>query len=315
MSQTTSIEWTDVSWNPVHGCSKVSPGCAHCYAETLSRRYGHTPAAWTPANVEDNVLLKPHKLREPLRWKTPQMVFVNSMSDLFHEQVPDAFIEEVFAVMALAPQHTFQVLTKRPERMARLLRNPGVHINILSKRWDMARVADSPDARQRFLSDHPEHPLTRTCPWPLPNVWLGVSIENRRFVHRADALRQTPAAVRFISAEPLLGPLAPERMFCSTCSMEGPYDDCDECEGIGNWWLEGGLRLDDIDWLIVGGESGPGHRRFDPDWARDLRDLASDYETAFFVKQLGGARPGTKLEDLPEDLQIREFPRRAEVTA
>src|SRR6185437_16098671 len=191
VSQITSIEWTDVSWNPVHGCSKVSPGCAHCYAETLSRRYGQTPAPWTPANAEENVILKPHKLRQPLSrakaWqrlgtaaaaagKTDgKLVFVNSMSDLFHELVPDDYIADVFSVMARCPQHTFQVLTKRPERMRDLL-------------------SEAP-----FEADLPT--------WPLPNVWLGVSIENRRFVHRADLLRDTPAAVRFISAEPLLGPL------------------------------------------------------------------------------------------------------------
>lgn len=287
MSQTTSIEWCDVSWGPVHGCSIVSTECRNCYAATLSLRYGHTSKPWTPANAADNVMLKPHKLREPLSnakmWRglgaaaaaagktDGKLVFVNSMSDLWHEQVPDDYIRAVFGVMEVASRHTFQILTKRPERM---------------RDW-----------------------CNRYQPEPLPNVWLGTSIGLRHFVHRADLLRQTPAAVRFISAEPLLGPLAPERMFCSTCSMEGPDDRCDECEGIGDWWLDGGLRLDEIDWLIVGGESGSGHRRFNADWARDLRDLAADYETAFFMKQTGGARPGTRLEDLPEDLRIREFPR------
>jgi protein gp37 len=251
VSQTTSIEWTDATWNPVHGCSKVSPGCAHCYAETLSRRYRQTLKPWTPANAAENVLLKPHKLGEPLKWRKPRMVFVNSMSDLFHELVPDEYIARVFTAMAEAGHHTYQVLTKRPERMRDLLD---------SGQW----------RKSTGISD-----------WPLPHVWLGTSIENRRFVSRADALRQTWAAVRFISAEPLLGPLV--------------YDSPE-------------LDLRDIDWLIVGGESGAGHRRLDLEWVRDLRDACQANGTAFFVKQLGGARPGTKLEDLPADLRIREMP-------
>ncbi len=273
MAQTTKIEWTDVSWNPTHGCSRVSTGCKHCYAETLSLRYGQTLKPWTERNAAENVLLKPHKLREPLSkagpWKNPCRVFVNSMSDLFHEQIPFEYIEEVFATMASAPQHTFQVLTKRPERMREyMLVGPG-----------------------------------RLPRPPLPNVWLGVSIENRKWVSRADVLRETPAAVRFISAEPLLGPLLPK--------IAGTED-----EPIA-WWPDGrdtpcvpydGLDLLDIDWLIVGGESGSGHRPFDVEWARDLRDVCEARGTAFFVKQIGGARPGTALEDLPPDLRIREFP-------
>jgi protein gp37 len=271
MAQTTSIEWTDVSWNPVHGCSKVSPGCAHCYAETLSLRYRHTTRPWTPANAEHNVMLKRHKLREPLSrsapWDKPCMVFVNSMSDLFHEQVPYEYIGEVFRIMERASKHTFQVLTKRPERMA--------------------EVMNDLYACGLGMGD------------PLPNVWLGVSIENRRFVGRADVLRRTPAAVRFISAEPLLGPLV--------------YDDATP-EGVlpGRHWFDLSTRkpldLFGIDWLIVGGESGVGHRPMRLEWARDLRDACAREGTAFFVKQLGGARPGTKLEDLPADLRIREMP-------
>jgi protein gp37 len=276
MAQRTAISWTDVSWNPVHGCSKVSTGCKNCYAETLSLRYGQTPAPWTARNAPRNVLLKPHKLREPLSkagpWKNPCRVFVNSMSDLFHEEIPDEYIAAVFDVMAQAPQHTFQILTKRPERM-----------------------------RDYRLAWHAAHPECR----PLPNVWLGTSIENRKWVGRADVLGQTPAAVRFVSAEPLLGPLIAESM---TSRLEGQ-----------SWaWKDGYtgpmLRFYNEDgelsfhWLIVGGESGAGHRPFDPEWARDLRDVCHHEGVAFFVKQLGGARPGTALEDLPEDLRIREFP-------
>jgi len=272
VSQITSIEWTDVSWNPVHGCSKVSPGCAHCYAETLSRRYGQTPAPWTPANAERNVILKPHKLREPLSWRTPRMVFVNSMSDLFHELVPFDYIDRVFTVMAEADRHTFQVLTKRPDRM-------------------LAYFEHAADYMGLTLAD--------LRPWP--NVWLGVSIENRRFVHRADVLRDTPAAVRFISAEPLLGPLLND-------GGETGLEEFPVYTGWSDGYEGPDLDLWGIDWLIVGGESGPGHRPLDLEWVRRLRDEADSEGTAFFVKQLGGARPGTKLEDLPEDLRIREFP-------
>lgn len=311
MAQETKIEWTDVSWNPVHGCSRVSTGCKNCYAETLSLRYGQTTKPWTARNAEQNVMLKPHKLREPLSkagpWKSPCRVFVNSMSDLFHEAIPDEYIAQVFDVMAHATQHTFQVLTKRPERMRDLLTQWSAADDILS--W--------PD---RLM--------------PLPNVWLGVSIENGKWVGRADVLRQTPAAVRFISAEPLLGALVPHKSppfdaksiphVCRACKQkrlvnwwhrpremdapDAPPSDllwryCDECRPP--------LDLTGIDWLIAGGESGSGHRPFDPQWARDLRDACAATGTAFFVKQLGGARPGTKLEDLPEDLRIREFPKAA----
>jgi protein gp37 len=252
----TSIEWTDKTWNPVIGCSKVSPGCAHCYAEALSIRFakawGVPGLPWTPENADANVILKPERLSQPLTWRKPSMVFVNSMSDLFHARVPDSYIAEVFSIMGEASQHTFQVLTKRPDRMAHLL--------------------------ARWVSD---------WPWSPPaNVWLGTSIENRRFVSRAAWLRATPAAVRFISAEPLLGPLI--------------ENDGDWRAGVPAFWADGhvgaGLDTHEIDWLIVGGESGRGHRRFDWDWARDLRDVCRDTGTAFFVKQGGGLRPGDRLE-------------------
>lgn len=219
----TAIEWTDATWNPVTGCSKVSPGCAHCYAERLSTRFQQTTRRWTAANAAENVALHPERLLTPLSWRQPRMVFVNSMSDLFHELVPDAFIEQVFATMGLASRHTFQILTKRPELMRGWFEGSGAG-------W----------ARP-----------------PLRNVWLGTSIENNRWVHRADELRATPAAVRFVSAEPLLGPLP-------------------------------SLDLEGIDWLIVGGESGPIHRPIDAKWVRDLRDRAREAGVAFFFKQWGG---------------------------
>jgi protein gp37 len=224
VSDNSAIEWTDATWNPVTGCSKVSPGCANCYAETLSLRHGWSALPWTPANASDNIVLHPSRLEQPLRWGRPRMVFVNSMSDLFHELVPEEYVRRVFEVMAAAPRHTFQVLTKRPERMREVV--------------------------ERLYAGAE----------PLPNVWLGTSIENDRWVSRADAVRQSPAAVRFISAEPLLGPLP-------------------------------SLELAGIDWLIVGGESGPRHRPVDPEWVRDLRNRATAAGVAFFFKQWGGRTP------------------------
>jgi protein gp37 len=280
----TSIEWTHgagyqgETWNPIVGCSKVSPGCAHCYAETTHRmrhddRNGY-PAfrPWTPANAAHNVTLRPERLQQPYHWRRPRMVFVCSMADLFHERVPYEFIRDVFNIMRCCdglvraadgyvyPSHVFQVLTKRPERMLEL-------------------------AESRALGFDPSSPPT--------NIWMGTSIENRHSVSRADLLRQVPAAVRFISAEPLLGPLVM----------------------LGDSWVGPDLSLDGIDWLIVGGESGGKHRPMHLDWVRDLRNYALSIGTTFFLKQLGGRRPGDKLEDLPEDLRIREFPRAREAVA
>jgi protein gp37 len=218
MADRTGIEWTEATWNPVSGCSKVSPGCAHCYAERLSRRFGHTHHPWVPAYEAENVVMHPERLEQPLRWRRPRLIFVNSMSDVFHERVPLSFVSQVFDVMAEAEQHVFQILTKRHERLA--------------------EIADE-------------------LPWP-ENVWIGVSIENNRWCVRADYIRRVPAAVRFISAEPLLGPL--DR-----------------------------LDLTEIDWLIAGGESGPRHRSIDPVWVRALRDRCQQEGVAFFFKQWGGA--------------------------
>jgi protein gp37 len=257
----TSIEWTDETWNPVTGCSKVSPGCAHCYAEALSLRFGWSKKSWTPEHAEENVVLRPDRLSQPLKWRQPRMVFVNSMSDLFHELVPDQFIADVFEQMGLAGHHVFQVLTKRPERMRDLLD---------SGAWRKA---------------------TGISEWPLSNVWLGTSIENRHFLHRADALRETWAAVRFISAEPLLGPLSP-----------ATPDDYGE-DTIG------GLDLRGIDWLIAGGESGPKRRSMNLDWVRDLRDAAVLNGTAFFYKQGNGFRPG--MNRLLDGREWNEMPRQA----
>jgi protein gp37 len=237
VAQSSTIEWTEATWNPVTGCSQVSPGCAHCYAKTFAERWrgivGH------PYEQGFDLRLWPERLDLPLRWRKPKVIFVNSMSDLFHEDIPESFIAEVFSTMRRAHWHTFQVLTKRHDRLEK---------------------------------------LAPQLDWPL-NVWMGVTIENRRFVHRADALRTVPAAVRFISAEPLLGPLE-------------------------------GLDLTGIDWLIAGGESGPGHRRIDSGWVRELRDRCAAEDVAFFFKQWGGHRPkaggrlldGRTWDELPDPL-------------
>ena len=263
---TTAIEWTDATWNPVTGCDRVSPGCAHCYALDLAARL---KAMGQPRYQRDGdaktsgpgfgLTLHPDKLDEPLHWRKPRMVFVNSMSDLFHEQVPDDYIARVFAVMNAARRHTFQVLTKRPGRMRALL--------LSDVFWD----------RVDHWSSVMRNGGARIDGEPLPNVWLGVSIENRRYVGRADLLRETPAAVRFISAEPLLGPLV-------------QYEP--SVAGVAPAWSgERSLNLDDIDWLIGGGEFGPKHRPMRPEWIRDLRDYAQLSETAFFFKQWGGRTP------------------------
>ena len=239
MGDKSKIEWTDATWNVVTGCSKVSPGCARCYAERDSHRFGITTKPWTPANVAENVVLHPERLDIPLHWKRPRLIFVCSVSDLFHPLVPLEFIVQVWRRMAACPRHTFQVLTKRPERMAEV-------VSAIEGWPGVASVGG----------------------WPLPNVWCGTSIENDRFVGRAEFLRRTPAAVRFISAEPLLGPLPSLRL-----------------------GMPGGI-VPDVDWLIIGGESGPGHRPMDPRWVRPLILHAVAAGTAVNFKQWGGLRAG-----------------------
>ena len=234
MADNSSIEWTEATWNPVTGCDQVSPGCAHCYAKTFAERWRGVPGH--PYERGFDLQLWPGRLEQPLKWTRPRTIFVNSMSDLFHEGIPLEYIERVFGVMGQAAHHTFQILTKRHERLVELA---------------------------PFLEWH-------------PNVWMGVSIENHRFVHRADYLREVNAAVRFISAEPLLGPLR-------------------------------GLDLAGIDWLIAGGESGPRHRPVDIEWIRDLRDRCANEDVAFFFKQWGGRTPkvggreldGRRWDELP----------------
>jgi protein gp37 len=241
MSDRSAIEWTDATWNPVTGCTRVSAGCQHCYAETFAERWRGIPNH--PYEQGFDLRLWPDRLDQPLKWKRPKTIFVNSMSDLFHEKIPVDYLHQVFEVMQKADWHIFQILTKRHERLSQ---------------------------------------LAEDLPWP-PNVWMGVTIEDERFVDRADHLREVPAAVRFISAEPLLGPLD-------------------------------GLRLDGIDWLIAGGESGPRHRPVEKTWLLELRDRCLHAGVAFFFKQWGGHRPksgGRELDGRTWD----EMPRRELVIA
>lgn len=244
MSANSKIEWTDATWNPVRGCTKISPGCLHCYAETFSERFRGVPGH--PFEQGFDLRLVPEKLGDPLRWSTPQRIFVNSMSDLFHPKVPDEYIVKVARVMTAANWHTYQVLTKRAERMQKLL-----------------------EGKLRFAAEQ-------------AHIWWGVSVENRQHgLPRIDLLRDAPAQVRFLSIEPLLENLGP-------------------------------INLKNINWVIVGGESGPGARPMNVEWVRNIRAQCREAKVAFFFKQWGGVRKkeaGRELDHRTYD----EFPKRIEV--
>lgn len=327
MSDRSAIEWTDATWNPVTGCTRVSPGCAHCYIERTpplrieGRRFEQVGVEETTG-----VRLHPERLDQPLRWRKPRRVFVCSLADLFHEQVPVEFINRVLSVIERCPQHTFQVLTKRPERMREVVGD-----------WQWARQLDGP------LNGDPVSPLE--------NLWGGVSIENARYTWRADVLREIPAAVRFISAEPLLGSLFPAPHEGTTPRLAAPAGDVPAALGSPDDGANGHdsvgrcndeespaatqderptqgkrpLDLTGIDWVICGGESGPSHRALNLDHARELRDAClaicpvhatpagpcvgpCNDRPAFFFKQVGGRTPksGGRLLDGRE---WREMPR------
>lgn len=245
MVDNSKIEWTDATWNPVTGCTEVTPGCDHCYAKTFAERWRGVPGHHFERGFD--VVLRPERLDQPLRWKKPRRIFVNSMSDLFHDEIPDAFIAEVFAVMAQAEQHTFQVLTKRHGRMRALLNSD----DFLS------------DLDRQLGGNGSPASLRAEVGWPLPNVWLGVSVENQKWADiRIPALLHTPAAVRFLSCEPLLGPV-------------------DIINGLGDSWMTG------VDWVIVGGESGRGARAMNEEWVRSLRDQCEVAGVPFLFKQWG----------------------------
>lgn len=225
MSEKSAIEWTDSTWNPVTGCTKVSPGCDHCYAETFAERFRGTPGH--PFEQGFDLRLWQERLTLPLTWKEPRRIFVNSMSDLFHAGVPDDFIARVFDTMHQARQHIFQVLTKRPARMVA---------------WTRKNYSDLPD-----------------------NIWLGVSVENQSFVGRIRQLQETPARIRFLSLEPLLGPIT-----LNASLVKG------------------------IKWVIVGGESGPKARPMKAEWVKSIRDECHRQDVAFFFKQWGSYTPDGK---------------------
>lgn len=283
----TAIEWTEQTWNPTTGCDRISPGCDHCYALTMAKRLKGMGQAKYQNDGDPRtsgpgfgITGHPDVLGEPLRWKKPRRVFVNSMSDLFHARVTTELITGVWKTMAATPQHTYQILTKRASRLAPVL----------------AKV-------------HAELGLTE----PLPNVWLGVSVENQKYADlRIPGLIQAPAAVRFLSCEPLLGPvdlkqavrtLGSERGHGLTASFVHAGDCCRKFHGI--------------DWAIVGGESGGGARPMDPAWAAALVKQCQDAGTAVFVKQLGSVwarangasdTKGGKPDDWPAHLRVREYP-------
>jgi protein gp37 len=230
MANSTAIEWTDSTWNPVTGCTKISAGCDNCYAERFAERFRGTLGH--PFEQGFDLTLRPERVEQPLRWREPRMIFVNSMSDMFHKEIPKRFISRVFDTMERADWHTFQVLTKRSSLMRNFL-------------------------RERYGSERgPAH------------MWFGVSVEDGTKLARVEHLRQTPAGIRFLSVEPLIGPI-------------------------------GKLNLDGIDWVIVGGESGPRARPMHVDWVREVRDQCIANSVAFFFKQWGGLRPksgGRKLD-------------------
>lgn len=242
MANGSTIEWTESTWNPVTGCSKISPGCKHCYAERMAKRL----QAMGQANYADgfDLTMQAHMLELPLRWRKPQTIFVNSMSDLFHQDVPLDYIQRVFDVMRRADWHRFQVLTKRSDRLAEL----DSHID-----------------------------------WPR-NVWMGVSVESKKYLERIDRLHSTHAHIKFLSIEPLLEDL-------------GPFD------------------LTGMDWVIVGGESGPGARPMSPIWVRNLRELCTNANVPFFFKQWGGTRKkvsgrlldGRTWDQMPKNQSISSF--------
>lgn len=283
----TKIEWTDETWNPTVGCSKVSPGCDNCYAIRVAARgmspehHGLTERRMTedgdllPPDWTGEVRCLPERLGIPLRWRKPRRVFVDSMSDLFHPQVPDEFIADVFAVMGLAREHTFQVLTKRPRRMAEWIAGARDDVLIAGDAiaQDESTGLSNSDRASWRSSTGAWQPW---CSWPLPNVWLGTSVEDQ---HQADRriphLLATPAAVRFLSCEPLLGPI-------EMGMVPGLQDE----RGI--------------DWVIVGGESGPGARPMHPEWARGLRDQCVAAGVPFHFKQAGEWTDDSALKEKPD---------------
>lgn len=329
MSDKTGIEWTDSTWNPIRGCSRVSEGCRHCYAEQVAARFsgpgqpyeGLADPARSGSKWTGRVALFENVLPQPLKWKRPRRIFVNSMSDLFHENLSDDQIDRVFAVMALAPQHSFQILTKRPERMQaymleRWQGTPAQEIAGFSipaggetGRRGQVEIACEPFLEMLGLVDTEQDHLwtpdgkckAMQWNWPLPNVWLGVSVEDQKAADsRIPLLLQTPAARRFLSCEPLLGPV-------DLTNVKPPGSlIAEDAHGWSAIWKGNAIGRPCIDWVICGGESGRDARPMHPDWARGLRDQCSAAGVPFFFKQWGewapqvGAVDGWTIDDDPE---------------
>lgn len=279
MADKTNIEWTDRTWNAIRGCTRVSEGCRNCYAENMAARFsdpgqwGHGLATRKPNRWTGKVVLDEAALLKPLRWKKPRKIFVTSIGDPFHPDVPDEWIDRLFAVMALCPQHTFQLLTKRPERMWE-------YMNGLKQRAFENDCTTTDYILSHCIDDEWWAGMGRRVPgrlkWPLPNLWLGVSVENQEQAdQRIPHLLATPAVVRFLSCEPLLGPI----------NFEGCWVDDPDPRVHINW-------LERLDWVIVGGESGPAARPMHPDWVRELRDQCNQAQTPFLFKQWGEWAPG-----------------------
>ncbi|WP_414901106.1 phage Gp37/Gp68 family protein [Rhizobium cremeum] len=297
MSDGTKIEWTDATWNPITGCSVVSPGCTNCYAMKLAgtrlkhheSRAGLTKESKGGPVWTGEVRLNEQWLTQPLTWTKPRMIFVCAHGDLFAEGVPDEWIDQVFAVMALAPQHTFQVLTKRPERMREYLqeeRDRSVAGRVTDLAIDdkamMQRMIREVDTTWPVIAEgDPEWPDgLRIRHWPLPNVWLGTSVEDqKRADERIPILLDTPAAIRWISAEPLLGPLNVAEYFQTIIYKP-------QSVGRSDSLLYSVIRPA-LEWVVAGGESGPGARPMHPDWARSLRDQCKAAAVPFLFKQWG----------------------------
>ncbi len=359
MGTKTSIEWTrgddgsaGRTWNPVRGCSIVSPGCENCYAMRVAARFSAEGepyeglARFSPKRRipqwTGKVRIVPEHLADPIRWTRPSRIFVNSMSDLFHEKLSDDEIAAVFGVMASAPKHTFQILTKRAKRMRQWFEK-------FAQGGGASQPIRAALAASRFVDDKRINGChgDKIAPWPLPNVWVGVSVENQDAAEeRLSELQDTPAAVRFISYEPALGDLNLSKWLplydstsvaasCTQCGCPWSYRDRKTAKGHD---CPPGFRERAIHWVIIGGESGPGARPFDIAWARSVAAQCHDAGVACFVKQLG-AKPerelvtnatfgetemtpltlkdhkGGDIKEWPADLRVREFPRSHAVEA
>lgn len=317
MSDKTGIEWTDATWNPLRGCSRVSEGCRHCYAEGVARRFSGAGLPYEGLIAKGGqwngaIKLVPEMLDQPLRWTKPRRIFVNSMSDLFHENVPEDFIDQVFAVMAMAERHTFQVLTKRPERMRDYCQRLQARASEIAQRAVFLWGGVDPDGLYDWVQD-------RVARGPLPNVWLGVSAEDQlTYDDRVGVLEQTPAAVRWVSLEPMLAAVNANLAMCMNghgwvtpvVVNNGKDYGCPHCMTVvtrcGSRGPGAFLKSRGIDWIVVGGESGKGARPLHPAWVRALRDQCKAAGVPFLFKQWGEWLPAEAMEvDEEQTLRVQ----------